>query len=130
LKLAVIYSVLAAIATLFNIGSQDIVIRLYHGPYAIILSILVGTAVGLLVKYVLDKRYIFKFKAQNLSHDTKTFAMYVFMGVFTTAIFWGFEYAFEFLFKTKELRYLGGVIGLGIGYLVKYRLDKKFVFNR
>ncbi len=128
MKLAVIYSLLAAIATIFNIGSQDIVVRLYHGAYAVTLSILVGTGVGLLVKYILDKRYIFKFKAQNLSHDTKTFAMYVFMGVFTTAIFWGFEYAFDAMFQTKELRYLGGTIGLAIGYLVKYRLDKRFVF--
>jgi hypothetical protein len=26
------------------------------------------------------------------------------------------------------MRYLGGVIGLAIGYLTKYHLDKRFVF--
>ena len=129
MKLAVIYTVLAVISTAFNIGSQDIVIRLYHGSYAVTLSILVGTGVGLLVKYVLDKRYIFRFKAQNAAHDAQTFLLYSLMGVATTVIFWGFEYAFEFLFGTKELRYLGGIIGLAIGYGVKYQLDKYFVFR-
>jgi hypothetical protein len=27
------------------------------------------------------------------------------------------------------MRYLGGVIGLTIGYLAKYHLDKRFVFK-
>jgi len=128
-KLAVVYTLLAIVATAFNIGSQDIVIRVYDGAYAVTLSILVGTAVGLIVKYVLDKRFIFRFKAQGAAHDAKTFALYTLMGVITTIIFWGFEYAFDAIFETKELRYLGGAIGLGIGYLVKYRLDKKFVFR-
>lgn len=128
MKLAVIYTLLAIVATVANIGTQDIVIRLYHGGYAITLSILVGTGVGLLVKYALDKRFIFRFKAQSAAHDAKTFVLYTSMGVITTVIFWGFEYAFDAIFQTKELRYLGGAIGLAIGYLVKYRLDKRFVF--
>lgn len=128
MKLAVIYTLLAVVATVFNIGSQDIVIRLYHGAYAVTLSILIGTGVGLVVKYFLDKHFIFRFKAQNAAHDAKTFALYTLMGVITTVIFWGFEYAFDAIFQTKELRYVGGVIGLAIGYWVKYRLDKRFVF--
>jgi hypothetical protein len=44
-------------------------------------------------------------------------------------IFWGFEFTFEYLFETKALRYLGGVIGLCIGYVVKYQLDKRYVFT-
>lgn len=128
MKLAAVYALLAAVATVFNIGSQDIVVRLYHGSYAVTLSIFVGTGVGLVVKYVLDKQFIFRFKAQNAAHDAKTFALYTLMGIATTAIFWGFEYAFHAIFETKEMRYLGGVIGLAVGYWVKYRLDKRFVF--
>ena len=33
------------------------------------------------------------------------------------------------IFETKEMRYLGGVIGLAIGYLTKYHLDKRYVFR-
>ncbi|HMU91334.1 MAG TPA: GtrA family protein, partial [Pseudomonadales bacterium] len=32
-------------------------------------------------------------------------------------------------FATKEMRYLGGIIGLAIGYLAKYHLDKRYVFR-
>jgi len=39
-KFAAIYAVLAVISTVFNIGSQDIVIRLYHGNYAVTLQFL------------------------------------------------------------------------------------------
>ena len=33
------------------------------------------------------------------------------------------------VFETKEMRYLGGVLGLAIGYLAKYHLDKRYVFR-
>ncbi|HCF2340210.1 GtrA family protein [Pseudomonas paraeruginosa] len=129
MKLALIYTLLAAIATICNIGAQELSTRLYFGPYAMALSIMIGTAVGLLVKYALDKRYIFRFKANNLSHDSQTFLLYALMGVFTTAIFWGFEFTFDHLFDSKEMRYLGGVIGLAVGYFAKYKLDRRFVFG-
>ena len=51
------------------------------------------------------------------------------MGLVTTVIFWGFEFGFDHLFETREMRYLGGIIGLAIGYYAKYQLDKRFVFR-
>lgn len=128
-KLAVTYAIFALIATSANIGAQDIVVRIYSGAFDILASVLVGTAVGLVVKYVLDKRYIFRFRARDMAHDTRTFALYSAMGVITTVIFWGFEFGFHHIFQSKEMRYLGGVIGLAIGYLAKYHLDKRYVFG-
>lgn len=130
MSLAVVYALLAAIAMAANIGTQEVVVRFYNGPYAILVSVAFGTGVGLVVKYVLDKRFIFRFKARDLVHDGQTFVLYAFMGVFTTAIFWGAEFLFEHLFHTREMRYLGGAIGLGIGYFTKYQLDKHFVFRK
>ncbi len=129
MKLAVIYAILALIATAANIGSQAIAIAIYAGAYGVMLSVLVGTAVGLVIKYILDKRYIFRFKAQDAVHDGKTFALYTIMGLLTTVVFWGFEFSFHYAFHTDELRFLGGAIGLMIGYTVKYKLDKRFVFR-
>ena len=129
MKIAVIYTILAMVATIVNIGSQDISLRFYDGIHAVLLSVLVGTAVGLVVKYVLDKKYIFKYQVKNVAHDTQTFALYTIMGVITTAIFWGFEFGFDYLFQSKEMRYTGGVIGLAIGYYIKYLLDKRYVFT-
>jgi hypothetical protein len=51
------------------------------------------------------------------------------MGLFTTFIFWGFELGFNFLFESTPMRYLGAVIGLTIGYFVKYQLDLRYVFR-
>ena len=122
------YTIFALLATIANIGSQDISLRLYDGLYSVAASVLVGTAVGLIVKYVLDKKYIFQFRVKNAAHDTQTFILYTIMGIVTTAVFWGFEFGFDYLFQSKEMRYTGGIIGLAIGYYIKYQLDKRFVF--
>lgn len=129
-RIAVLYAVFAAIATAVNIGCQALVIWLYKGSFAVPLSILVGTAAGLPIKYVLEKRHIFSFESDSLAHDGRLFALYSFMGVFTTALFWGVEYTFHQAFGTDAMRYLGGAIGLTLGYIIKYHLDKRYVFCR
>jgi hypothetical protein len=128
-KLAAKYAIFALVATATNIGAQDVVIRVYNGAFDIPASMIVGTAVGLFVKYILDKRYIFGFIARDAAHDTQTFALYTVMGIVTTLAFWGFEFSFYHIFGTKEMRYVGGGVGLAIGYLTKYHLDKRFVFR-
>lgn len=129
MKLAVVYAIIACIATAANIGAQELAVRSYHGALHIEASVLVGTAVGLVLKYMLDKIYIFRFRTRDAIHDAHTFALYTLMGVATTLIFWGFEFGFHQLFQTKEMRYLGGLIGLALGYWAKYHLDKRFVFR-
>jgi len=129
MKLIITYTFLSIVATIVNIAAQDVAFRVYDGAYPIYFSILVGTATGLIVKYYLDKRYIFHFHAKNALHDSFTFFMYTTMGIFTTLIFWGFELGFYSVFKTTDMRYIGGIAGLSIGYILKYRLDKKYVFG-
>ncbi len=130
MNLAIVYAVLALIATAANIGAQDLCIRIYAGAYGVPVSVVVGTAVGLVLKYLLDKRYIFRFRARDALHDGRTFVLYTVMGLATTGVFWGFEFGFHHLFGSREMRYLGGVIGLVIGYLIKYQLDKRYVFRQ
>lgn len=129
LKLAMLYTAFAIVATFCNILAQDICSYLYSGPFYILISIIIGTGVGLIIKYILDKKYIFKYKTQNVQHDGQVFLLYTLMGIFTTVIFWSFEFGFHAIFATKEMRYVGGVIGLMIGYICKYYLDKRFVFR-
>lgn len=130
LRLPFIYSLFAVVATMVNIGVQEISLHMYLGCYSLPVSVGTGTMAGLVVKYVLDKRYIFCFQPVDAVQDTRTFLLYSVMGVITTGIFWGFEFGFYYLFMSKEMRYLGGVLGLAVGYLSKYHLDKRFVFNR
>lgn len=127
-RIAVLYTLFAALSTAINIGSQILSIWTYDGSFAVEISILVGTAAGLPLRYFLEKRYIFAFNSKNIAHDSKLFVLYGAMGVITTFIFWGTEYAFHLIYDTEVMRYVGGVIGLAIGFYVKYELDKKYVF--
>ena len=128
MKIALRYTLFALLATAANIASQDIAVRLYQGRFHILLSIIAGTAVGLLSKYWLDRKFIFHYQPRNLADHTRTLSLYTLTGVATTAIFWGCELAFELIYGTKAMRYLGGIIGLAMGYLIKYQLDKRYVF--
>ena len=127
-RIAVLYMLFAVLSTVINIGAQMLSIWAYKGPYFIEISILVGTAAGLPLRYILEKRYIFNFTSQSLAHDRKLFIFYSAMGVITTLIFWGTEYAFHLIYDTDFMRYFGGIIGLAFGFYVKYQLDKKYVF--
>jgi putative flippase GtrA len=129
MKLAISYAFFALVATVVNIATQELAISVYDGTFGVPLSVFFGTAVGLVVKYFLDKRYIFRFRVRNVIHSGQTFALYVLMGLATTTIFWGFEFGFHHFFASREMRYLGGVIGLAIGYIAKYHLDKHYVFK-
>lgn len=128
IKIAVLYTLFAVFSIVINIGSQMLSIWAYRGTYSVEVSILVGTAAGLPLRYFLEKRYIFNFITHNLAHDGRLFVFYSAMGVITTLIFWGTEYAFHLIYDAEYMRYVGGVIGLTVGFYVKYQLDKKYVF--
>lgn len=55
MKLVLSYALLALIASVANIGAQDLAISLYSGADSVLLSI----AIGYLSKSFLDKRYAF-----------------------------------------------------------------------
>jgi len=92
------------------------------------MAMFIGTLAGLVAKYILDKKYIFYHTPKDKSDDAKKFMLYSFMGGFTTIIFWGTEIAFDYFLASPNAKYLGAVIGLSIGYVIKYFLDKKYVF--
>ena len=129
MQLAILYALIALLATAANIGAQELTVRGYHGAYAVAVAVCVGTAIGLVIKYLLDKQFIFRFRARSAAHDMRTFGLYTAMGLATTLLFWAFEFGFDQIFKTKEMRYTGALIGLALGYWTKYRLDKRFVFR-
>ena len=61
--------------------------------------------------------------------EAGTFGLYAATGVITTLIFWGFESAAWLIWHSHLAREAGAIAGLAIGYLVKYRLDRRFVFS-
>jgi putative flippase GtrA len=130
MTIAIKYILFAILATGINIGAQYISLSIYSERYSIYLAMFWGTIAGLIVKYILDKKYIFQFQTKTIKEDSSKFFLYSIMGVLTTLIFWGFELTFNFLLSFDSGKYVGAVIGLSIGYLTKYQLDKKYVFVR
>lgn len=129
IKIATCYGLFALVATITNIFTQVVSIYFYTGLLHIQISIIMGTATGLIIKYLLDKNFIFKYQTKNLKHETRTFILYLIMGILTTLIFLSFELGFHIIYQSDAMRYLGGIIGLIIGYILKYFLDKLFVFQ-
>ncbi len=130
LKIAIFYSLFALIATVVNLLAQGLSLYLYNQAYDLVIAILFGTLVGLVCKYILDKHFIFNHIDNSLDESISTFGLYSITGVFTTLLFWAFEFGFDAYFETRQARIIGAIIGLSLGYVIKYRLDKHFVFTR
>ena len=126
--LATKYALFAVVATVTNIATQYCSLVIYSSTFGLYLAMALGTLTGLFVKYVLDKKYIFYHTAKNMQDNFFKFIVYSFMGVFTTVVFWGTELLFHHLFSFEEAKFVGAVVGLTIGYVTKYHLDKKYVF--
>jgi putative flippase GtrA len=122
------YAAFAVIATIANLATQRLVLISGQSAGYFIVAVAAGTLVGLVVKYVLDKRWIFFDLETGVKNHSRKFTLYTVMGLVTTAIFWGMETLFWVVWQTTAMRELGAVIGLTIGYVVKYQLDRRFVF--
>jgi putative flippase GtrA len=127
--LVVRYTAFAVLATLANLGAQRLVLAGGEGAWHFAAAVVAGTAVGLVVKYLLDKRWIFHDTTRGARATGRQFGLYTAMGLVTTAIFWATETAFWLGFGTHTAREIGAVLGLAIGYWVKYRLDRAYVFT-
>jgi len=129
MSIVIKYIYFAIASTVLNLFAQYISFYLYNGFLSLYVAMFFGTFAGLILKYILDKKYILYHTPKNKKDDSKKFALYSLMGIFTTIIFWGFEMGFDIFFENENSKYVGAMVGLSIGYVVKYFLDKKFVFK-
>ena len=120
----------AIISTLLNLLTQRFILSFDKTNLFFFIAISSGTFVGLVIKFFLDKSYLFFDKKNNISHLRKKFGLYTFMGIFSTIIFWGTEYIFWIIWRQENMRELGAILGLTIGYIIKYKLDKRYVFRQ
>lgn len=125
------YTAFAVLAVAANLATQRVVLA---GSADVdwvrfTLALGAGTLVGLVVKYLLDKRWIFYDTTTGARAQGRQFALYSLMGVATTAIFWVTETSFWLIWGTDFARELGAILGLSVGYLTKYLLDRRFVFT-
>ena len=127
--LALKYALFASLAMVGNLGVQRFVFSISDSSITYVLAVLCGTVFGLLIKYFLDKNWIFYDFSNGLNEHSRKFTLYVVMGILTTLVFWGVETFFWVTWGTTDMREFGAVIGLIIGYWIKYNLDCRFVFK-
>lgn len=128
LALLLCYAAFASIAILANLATQRLM--LVGFPKAYVLALVGGTTIGLVVKYALDKKWIFNGVTHAQASPARTFGLYALTGIVTTLIFWGLETAAWLIWQTHLAREAGAVVGLLLGYVLKYRLDRRYVFTQ
>jgi len=122
------YILFAILSTLVNLFSQFLTFAILDYEYETYIAIANGTIAGLLVKYLLDKYYIFNLNVKEYS-SSNTFVPYVLTSILTTIIFWVTELWFINYIQIPYTEYIGAIVGLSMGYTLKYFLDRDFVFN-
>jgi putative flippase GtrA len=121
-----LYVVFAGVATVANLAAQEAFLRV-SGSLAI--AILAGTAAGFATKYVLDKKWVFSDRYTTHRQELRKVTLYGAFSVVTTLVFWLFEVAFWMAWGTDFAKYTGAVLGLAVGYAIKFVLDRTFVFQ-
>ena len=122
------YILFAILSTLVNLFSQFLTFAILDYEYETYIAIANGTIAGLLVKYLLDKYYIFNLNVKEYS-SSNTFVPYILTSILTTIIFWFTELWFINYIQIPYTEYIGAIVGLSMGYTLKYFLDRDFVFN-
>lgn len=122
------YVLFAVLATMANLATQETVYRI--APVARLeTSILMGTVAGFLLKYLLDKKWVFEDSYSTHRRELRKISLYGAFSVLTTLIFWGFEMTFWVIWRTDFAKYGGAVLGLAVGYAAKFILDRTYVFK-
>lgn len=124
------YAAFSVFATIANLATQRLVLQFGSTSGYFAAAVGAGTIIGLVIKYFLDKRWIFHDVQTGVKNHGRKFSLYTAMGLITTAMFWGTETAFWLIWRTDVMRELGAILGLSVGYVVKYNLDRRFVFTR
>ncbi len=122
------YVFFAVLSTLVNFAAQELVVVTFP-TRSLLPSILAGTVAGFAVKYLLDKYWIFYDGYASPASEARKVTLYGLFSVLTTLIFWAFEIGFWTIWQTDLAKYTGGALGLALGYALKYRLDRRFVFR-
>lgn len=111
-----------------NLGLQFLAFQCLGLGFWVALTI--GTTGGLVLKYMLDRNYIFAARGVGFGADISRFSLYSLLGLITTAVFWLTEWLGYQYLPFNYGRYLGGALGLVLGYALKYWMDQRWVFRR
>jgi len=128
------YMAYSFLTLILNIGIQSITLNITgRSTEAVILAIVVATVVSFVVKFFIDKNIIFKTKKGHQNERRKQVLLYAVFSIGTTLIYILVEMIFHFSFDSADLyekkEEIGAIIGLLMGYSIKYIVDMKITFK-
>ena len=92
-------------------------------------SYALGLFVGFVLKYLLDKKYVFNDSYENRGAETRKAGLYAIMSILCTILSIGVTGSFKIVFGVQLAKRVGWFLGLILGYTAKFFLDKKYVFK-
>ena len=113
----------ALFAAPVNLIGQHISLNYHENLF---LAVIVGSALALVFKYILDSSIVFDGKTRI---SLNNFFIYAFIGACITPIVWIVEVSFLNIFGTVFMRDIGALLGISLAYLIKYEMVKRYVFN-
>ncbi|MEM7710344.1 MAG: GtrA family protein [Pseudomonadota bacterium] len=122
------YVLAAVVSILANLLTQEATSQALP-LQPLMVAIVAGTLVGFGVKHVCDKLWTFREAYTTPLGEVRRVTVSGLFSVLTTLVFWGFELGFYAIWQTDTAKYLGAVLGLTIGYVIKYALDRRHVFQ-
>ncbi len=113
-----------------NFGTVEIIQTLYCSTspdMAELIGSIAGVGITYIIKFFLDKFIVFKKGGTEIKETSKEFLKYFGFAILTTIENIGIQFLLTNLMNTPlEISF---VIALSIGYLTKFYLDRKYVFN-
>jgi len=128
-ELLFLYIVFAVIVSITNLSSQRLVLSFLTGNVGYFAALFIGTFIGVVLGYFLDKNWIFKDPVMSSGVIGKQFFWYAMTGAIHTPVFWLIESIFWFIWETDGMREVGAVLGLVIAYTLKYFILRRYVFK-
>jgi len=114
-----------------NFGTVEIIQALYCSTspnMSELIGSIVAVGITYIIKFFLDKFIVFKKGGTQLKETSKEFLKYFGFAILTTIENIGIQFLLTNLMKTPLE--ISVVIALSIGYLTKFYLDRKYVFNK
>ena len=75
----ILYIIFAAIATTANLSIQRVILSINNTSLYFIIALFLGTLIGLLIKYFLDKNWIFLDNTRGLKSQSRNLSLYAIM---------------------------------------------------
>jgi len=114
-----------------NFGSIELIQMFYLAQTPFNMTELVGSvvAVGItyIVKFILDKFIVFQKKSTEIKQTSKEFSLYFLFAIVTTIENIGIQFLLTNFLGSPLI--LSVIIALTIGYITKFILDKRYVFQ-